>query len=146
MSEAERRLQEVSESLPDILNRLVFVGGGVTELLMTDPAGRKPRPTEDLDCIIEVATRVEYHEIESYLGKAGYLNDAGTPPVICRWVKGALILDVMPTLAEILGFTNIWYRDAVAHPMPHELPNGKSVNIIQPAYFLVVDRFKQMLT
>ncbi len=136
MSELESRLQEISESLPDILERLVFVGGGVTEILITDPAGRKPRPTLDVDCIIEVATRVEYHEIEERLRTAGYLNDPNIPPVICRWMKGSLILDVMPTLEEILGFTNIWYKGAVSRPLPHRLPNGVSVNIIHPVYYV----------
>lgn len=136
MSEIELRLQDVSESLTDIIERLVFVGGGVTEILITDSAGRKPRPTEDLDCIIEVASRVEYHKIEEYLIKAGYLNDPNIPPVICRWVKGALILDVMPTLEGILGFTNMWYKDAVAQPLLHVLPNRVSVNIIHPVYYV----------
>src|SRR5687768_16298716 len=86
MSEVESRLQVVSQSLRDILDRLVFVGGGVTELLLTDPAGRKPRPTLDLDCIIVMASRVEYHRIEERLRMAGYRNDSGVPPVICRWV------------------------------------------------------------
>jgi hypothetical protein len=136
MSELELRLQAVSEFLPDILDRLVFVGGGVTELLITDSAGRKPRPTEDVDCIVEVASRVEYYKIEERLRKAGFLNDPTNPPVICRWVKGPLILDVMPTLEGILGFTNIWYKDAVGQPLPHALPNGLSVNIIHPVYYV----------
>jgi hypothetical protein len=136
MSEIELRLQDVSESLPDILDRLVFVGGGVTEKLITDGAGRKPRPTEDVDCIIEVASRVEYHKLEERLRKAGYINDPTIPPVICRWVRGPLILDVMPTLDGILGFTNIWYKDAVAQPLRHILPNGVSVSIIHPVYYI----------
>lgn len=37
-------------------------------------------------------------------------------PVICRWHHRAskLILDVMPTDPEILGFTNAWYASAPA--------------------------------
>lgn len=135
MSEIEQRLQQVSESLPVILDRLVFVGGGVTEILISDSAGRKPRPTEDLDCIIELASRVEYYKVEEHLRKAGYRNDPSIPPILCRWIKESLILDVMPTLEEILGFTNIWYRDAVVHPLRFALPNGLSVNIIHPVYF-----------
>lgn len=136
MTEIEMRLQEVSESLPDILDRLVFVGGGVTEILISDSAGRKPRPTQDVDCIIKVASRVEYYQIEERIRKGGYRNDPNIPPILCRWVKGSLILDIMPTLEEILGFTNIWYTSAVANPTLHVLPNGSHVNIIHPVYYL----------
>ena len=122
--------------MPDILERLVFVGGGVTEILVSDSAGREARPTEDVDCIVEVASRVEYHKLESQLRKAGYRNDTSDPPVICRWLKGSLILDVMPTLEGILGFTNFWYKDAIGHPMRHTLPNGVSANIIHPVYYV----------
>src|SRR5690606_28996893 len=91
-------LQKVTETLPDMVERLVFVGGGVTELLISDSAGRKPRPTQDLDCIIEVASRTAYYELEERLRKAGYRHDPDFPPKICRWIKDPLILDVMPTL------------------------------------------------
>ncbi len=136
MTEIELRLQAVAESLPSILDRLVFVGGGVTEILISDSAGRKPRPTEDLDCIIEVASRVEYYKLEDHLRSAGYCNDPNIPSIICRWIKGSLILDIMPTLEGILGFTNIWYKDAVANPLPRLLPNGINVNIIHPVYYI----------
>lgn len=42
----------------------------------------------------------------------------------------------MPTLEGILGFTNIWYKDAIDHPLRHTLPNGVSVNIIHPVYYV----------
>ena len=136
MSEIEQRLQEISETLPDIRDRLVFVGGGVTELLISDSAGRKPRPTKDVDCIIEVVSRVEYHRLEEHLRRAGYANDSSSPPIICRWLKGPLILDVMPTLEGILGFTNIWYKEAISQPLSHTLPNGVRINIVHPVYYI----------
>lgn len=108
MSESIRRLTLTAEALPILVNRLVFVGGGVTELLITDAAGRKPRATKDLDCIIEVASSVNYHGVEKILRESGFSHDRGDPPVICRWLKGELILDVMPTIGGIVGPSNIW--------------------------------------
>ncbi len=136
MSEILLRLEKIAESLPGIIDRLVFVGGGVTEILITDSAGRKPRPTEDVDCIIEVASRLEYNRIEERLRQAGFHHDSNIPPLICRWEKDEVILDVMPTMEGILGFTNRWYKDAVVSPMTLELPNGLSVNIVQSVYYL----------
>jgi hypothetical protein len=66
MAEIIDRLEIVAGSLPDIIGKLVFVGGGVTEFLLTDSAGRKPRPTEDVDCIVEVASHSRYSPKRTY--------------------------------------------------------------------------------
>jgi len=135
MSEVIDRLEKVAESLPEIIGRLVFVGGGVTELLVTDSAGRKPRPTEDVDCIIEVASLLEYNQFEKILRKCGFRHDTDIPPLICRWEKEDVILDVMPTLEGILGFTNRWYKDAAQHPVLLPLSSGKIVKIVHPVFY-----------
>ena len=135
MSEVIDRLEKVAESLPDIIGRLVFVGGGVTEILVTDSAGRKPRPTEDVDCIIEVASLLEYNRFEKILRKSGFRHDSSNPPLICRWEKEDVILDVMPTLEGILGFTNRWYKDAIQNPVPFTLPNGRIAKIVHPVFY-----------
>ena len=122
--------------MPTLVNRLVFVGGGVTELLITDAAGRKPRATKDLDCIIEVASGVNYHSVEKILRDSGFSHDKGDPPVICRWLRGELILDVMPTIGGIIGPSNIWYPEAIANPLPYRLGPQLSVSIISPVYFI----------
>jgi predicted nucleotidyltransferase len=134
LSESIRRLKLAAEALPSLVNRLVFVGGGVTELLLTDAAGRKPRATNDLDCIIEVASGVNYHSVEKILRESGFSHDRGDPPVICRWVKDELILDVMPTIGGIVGPSNIWYPDAIANPLRYDLGTQLSVNIINSLY------------
>jgi predicted nucleotidyltransferase len=136
MPEVIDRLEKVAQSLSEIINRLLFVGGGVTELLVTDSAGRKPRPTEDVDCIIEVASLLEYHHFEKVFRKSGFRHDSNLPPLICRWEKDGLILDVMPTLEGILGFTNRWYKDAIQFPVPFNLPSGKIVNIVHPVFYV----------
>ncbi len=48
-----------------------------------------------------------------------------------------VILDVMPTLEGILGFTNRWYKDAMRNPMPFTLPNGVKINVIHPVLYIM---------
>jgi hypothetical protein len=43
----------------------VFVGGATLGLWITDPAAPEPRPTKDVDLIVEVASRGGFHEFES---------------------------------------------------------------------------------
>lgn len=42
----------------------------------------------------------------------------------------------MPTLEGILGFSNIWYQDAVTQPLLYTLPNGVTAKIIHPVYYI----------
>ena len=135
MSDILDRLDKVAEFLPEIIERLVFVGGGVTEILVTDSGGRKPRPTEDVDCIIEVGSLAEYHHVEKCIRQAGFRHDSTIPPLICRWERGEIVLDVMPTIEGILGFTNRWYKYAILNPLPFTLPSGFNIKIVHPVFY-----------
>ena len=47
-----------------------------------------------------------------------------------------MILDVMPTKAEILGFGNQWYEPALSTARHVELPSGREIRIVTGPYFL----------
>jgi hypothetical protein len=52
----EVQLCRAATLLEPILGRMVFTGGAIRGLLVTDPAVDAPRPTDDIDTIIEIAT------------------------------------------------------------------------------------------
>jgi hypothetical protein len=56
--------------------------------------------------------------------------------VICRWARGSLLIDVMPTDGTVLGFTNTWYAPAALNSVEHRLPNGQCIRLIAAPYFL----------
>src|SRR5688500_8294173 len=92
-------------ALGEIAEEVVFVGGASVTLWITGPAPRPPRPTKDVDVIVEVATRAGYHGFEDRLRDAGLRGDGD---IICRWHhrKSGLMVDAMPTDAALLGFEN----------------------------------------
>lgn len=104
-------LEIVAERLGDALcKELVFVGGAVTGLLITDPAMPTIRPTEDVDVICRVLALTEYHRIEARLQSRGFVQDMSQGAPICRWRvtdMRSVIVDVMPTLESILGFPTV---------------------------------------
>ena len=51
----------------ELCEELVFVGGAVAGLLITDPAMPSIRPTEDVDTVCRVQALTEYHRIEDKL-------------------------------------------------------------------------------
>ena len=48
-----------------------------------------------------------YYELEKTIRSLGFENVLEGP--ICRFRHGELLLDVLPTAEEILGFGNRWY-------------------------------------
>jgi predicted nucleotidyltransferase len=117
-------------------DELVFVGGAVTGLLITDPGQPNSRPTEDVDLIVEAAVRADYQHVEEALRRQGFVNDMGKDAPICRWRIGAVTVDVMPTLKEILGFSNRWYPLALADATKTALPSGTKIRLVTAPVFL----------
>jgi hypothetical protein len=117
-------LESAAAVLGPLVDDVVFVGGATIALWTTDQAASNFRPTDDVDVIVEVASRSEYYRFEDRLRELDFVNDQGG--VICRFRHPAedLILDVMPTEATFLGFENRWQKESFPHAVPVELPSG----------------------
>jgi hypothetical protein len=82
-------------------------------LLVTDSGASGPRPTDDVDLIFDVPTRVAYYQLGEELRELGFqeaVADEDAP--ICRWIVDGVRTDIMPVDPSILGFTNVWYDGA----------------------------------
>jgi hypothetical protein len=54
-------LEQVASHLCTLLDEVVFVGGAVTSLLITDPAATEVRFTQDVDMIVQVTSHADYY-------------------------------------------------------------------------------------
>ena len=130
-------LDIVAERLgSDLCDRLVFVGGAVVGLLITDPAQPAIRPTEDVDLIAQVIARTDYYALEAELRARGFQQDMRAGAPICRWTVAGVTVDVMPTLPDVLGFSNRWYPLACATAWAARLPSGRNVQVIAAPAFV----------
>lgn len=125
-------LRAVARLLGPLLDQMVFVGGSTVGLYNTRNQ-LESRPTVDVDCITEVAPRSAYYELEEQLRKLGFRNDQ---QVICRWHVEGQVVDIMPVAEAILGFTNPWYAEGVAHAEFYLLPGDTRIRILPAVYFL----------
>src|SRR5688500_518561 len=103
------RLRAVALALGDIAEQSVFVGGTVTSLMITDPAAPPTRQSLDVDAVVNSPDRNAYYALEDRLRQLGFAQRPDEP-VICRWFRDDLIVDVMPNDPKILGFANRWYE------------------------------------
>jgi hypothetical protein len=128
------QLETAAAILGPVADEVVFVGGATIHLWLTEPGAPPARATEDVDVICEVATRVEYYRLGSRLRERG-LHETIDEPVICRWrcPDPQLVLDVMPTNPDILGFSNPWYEEAISTAATIALDSGAEIRAAMPA-------------
>jgi len=130
-------LELAVDQLSELTDEMVFLGGCATGLLITDAAAPPIRATKDVDAIVHVASRAEYYRLSEKLREKGFREDMSKDAPICRWVGNNVLLDVMPTDAEILGFGNAWYVSAIENAEGVELPSGKPIQMVSAPYFLI---------
>lgn len=132
------KLTVIAKALGDLLPQVTFVGGCTTILLVDEAAHSGVRHTEDVDIIVDVASAVEYLRFSKKLRKLGFQEDQSGP--ICRWLLKAedfsIKLDVMPVNKDILGFSNLWYADAIQHADHVRLSENIEIQVVSPEYFL----------
>ena len=123
-------------NLGELAEELVFVGGATTGLFITDEGTADIRTTKDVDAIVEAASYAQYTIFSERLRKdAGFREDTSDGAPLCRWVKGDIVLDVMPLDEETLGFTNRWYRAAMEAAEGYEISPGLVIKVVSPPYF-----------
>ena len=76
-------LELADSALGELVDQVVFVGGATVGLWITDPAAPPVRPTDDVDVVVEVATRSGFYGFEAKLREAGFREDQESG-VICR--------------------------------------------------------------
>lgn len=126
----------VAASLGNLRDELVLVGGCSVGLLITDKARPEVRQTIDVDLVAEVTSLVEYYAVREKLKSCGF-KESDDSDHICRWHKGELILDVMPSEQSALGHsTNRWYPQAVLDAERRVLDSGLVILVISAPLFL----------
>jgi hypothetical protein len=127
--------ESVVRLLVPVLDELVFVGGCTTGLFITDPAAGGVRPTKDVDAIVDVTSYAEYTTLSERLRTLGLAEDTTPGAPFCRWRHGQLIVDVMPTDATVLGFSNRWYPTAIETAQTFRIA-GHDVRVVTPPLFI----------
>jgi hypothetical protein len=111
-------VEAIAAYLGELCNDVVFVGGCSAGMLLTEMRSQSIRITQDVDVIASVTTLGDYHKLEDQLRDKGFQNDISPHAPICRWIHNQqsglpVLLDLMPSNPEVLGFANRWYPLAI---------------------------------
>jgi hypothetical protein len=77
------QLVRAAEALRPLLSDLVFVGGCMTGLLITDPGAPSPRGTMDVDAIAEITSYEQYSRFGERLRALGFAEDLSEGAPVC---------------------------------------------------------------
>lgn len=139
----KERLIKVATKLDQLRDKLVFVGGGIIWLLLDPDYLLPPRPSYDVDTIVEIYGLVAFNKLNEQLRSLGFKHNI-TDNVICRWEIDGIPVDVMPTDPNILGFSNKWYQAAAHAAQTYSLAKELNILLISAPYFLAtkIEAFK----
>lgn len=129
-------LRTIAQALGDLREQVVFLGGAVAGLLVTDLLAEGVRATRDVDAVAQ-AGRAQFQRLQRELARRGFREDADSG-VICRWIHrdSGVVFDLMPENPDVLGFANRWYPYAVATARPVALGEGLHIRLATAVAFL----------
>jgi hypothetical protein len=118
---------------------VVFVGGATVGLYIDDKAAPTPQPSEDIDCVVEIATYGEWCAFEEKLRKKGFLDVDLTggdvnPPTCRKFILGIKV-DFMPVEEGVLGYGNPWFKKGLENSIKVSLGEIE-ISIFRLEYFV----------
>ena len=131
-------LRTVASRLGELRREVMFVGGMIRSLLITDAAAPAARATDDIDLVASIRTHSEYHALSTRLRARGFREDTREHAPLCRWQVDGLTVDVMPDHANVLGFSNDWYVSAGRTATWHSIGSrdDETIRVVDAPHFV----------
>jgi hypothetical protein len=129
-------LEKAANILKPLEQRIVFTGGATIALYLDEISADEARPTIDVDCVLEISSERSYYNLAEILRQLGLQESREPGDPLCRWTYQDLILDIMPTEPEVLGFSNSWYRPGMDTAISYTLPSQTTIMLFSIPYML----------
>lgn len=129
------RLALVASGLGELRDRVVFVGGCVAQLYATNPGSAESRPTDDVDCVVNLSSYSDYSVFSELLRSKRFSHSARPGDPICRWTFQNEIVDVMPFEDSPIGPSNRWYKPGMRHKIVYEISQGITIQLLPVIYY-----------
>ena len=86
MNEIESAIIKLNGRLSGMPFDFAFLGGSVLSLLITDADVDAIRVTKDVDVMMNIRTRKDYHRVDEMLEGLGFRHDTREDAPVCRWI------------------------------------------------------------
>lgn len=138
MSRTNReRVLLIADALGGLCDKVVFVGGSVSEFYCDEAASAEPRPTDDVDCIVNLSTYSSYMRFCDELSSLKFQNDTREGAPMCRFIFGENnIVDIMPVESTAIGESNRWYKPGFSLRKAYEIAAGRTIYLLPVGYYI----------
>jgi len=108
-------LEEISK--PELNKEVIYVGGAVVSLYVTDEGAEQPRPTKDIDISVQISTYAQMEELREKLALKR-IYPALSEKVMYRYSFEDILIDFIPFEQTPLGPTNSWLKPGFEKAYP----------------------------
>ena len=137
MNDTSAAIARLHDRLSGVSFDFAFIGGSVLSLLVNDPTADAIRVTKDVDVLVGVRTRRDFHRQERELESRGFHHDTSEGAPICRWNVDGLVVDVLPVREEVLGWESRWFEAALESAASITV-EGRQVKVVTPPFFVAL--------
>ena len=112
-----RVVEKVANSLEELNKDVIYVGGAVVSLYVTDEGAEQPRPTKDIDISVQISTYAQMEELREKLALKK-IYPAPSEKVMYRYSYEDILIDFIPFEETPLGPTNRWLKPGFEKAYP----------------------------
>jgi len=127
-------VEKVALSLEELNNDVLYVGGAVVSLYVTDEGAEQPRPTKDIDISVQISTYAQMEELREKLALKK-IYPAPSEKVMYRYSYEDILIDFIPFEETPLGPTNSWLKPGFEKAYPINIGNLE-IKILPVSLFL----------
>ena len=137
MTEIESSIVKLNGPLSGLPFDFAFLGGSVLSLLVTDDGVDAIRVTKDVDVMLDIRSRKDYHRVDEMLESLGFRHDIREDAPVCRWIYDGVTVDVLPIRKDVLGWSSRWFEEALAAARAVQCC-GNIVKVVTAPYFVAL--------
>ncbi|MEX1003615.1 MAG: hypothetical protein WDZ35_15965 [Crocinitomicaceae bacterium] len=127
-------VEKVALSLEELNKHVIYVGGAIVSLYVTDEGAEQPRPTKDVDISVQISTYSQMDELREKLASKK-IYPAPSEKVMYRYFYEDILIDFIPFEETPLGPTNSWLKPGFKKAYPVQIGKAK-IKILPVSLFL----------
>ena len=122
-------VEKVAFALGELNDDVIYVGGAVVSLYVTDAGAEQPRPTKDIDISVQVSSYAQMDQLREKLANKK-IYPAPTETIMYRYSYEDILIDFIPYEETPLGPTNRWLKPGFKKAYPIKVGDAE-IKILQ---------------
>lgn len=127
-------VKKVASTLEELNDDVIYVGGAVVSLYVTDEGAEQPRPTKDIDISVQISTYSQMDKLRERLATKK-IFPAPTETIMYRYSYEDILIDFIPYEETPLGPTNSWLKPGFEKAYPIKIGDAE-IQILPVSLFL----------